>query len=79
MAALPIPAAFIVKGGKVVWVQVFSQNYQLHNSNFAKQLAHVVAGEPLESAGKAPAVEEDSSSEEVAAAADGAGDDMALF
>ncbi len=79
VGALPIPNAFIVKGGKIVWHQVFSQNYQLHNSNFQAQLKRVLANEPLESAGKAPAVEEESSSEE-AAAKEGPDDgDLSLF
>lgn len=80
VAALPIPNAFIINKGKIVWHQVFSQNYQTHNSNFVAQLKHVLAGEPLESAGPKPADEVESSSDEERPAAAGGDDgDLALF
>ncbi len=80
VGALPIPYAFVVKGNKIVWLQVFSQNHQLHNSNFAAQLKAVIAGTPLESNGPAP-VPESSSDEELEKKGDAPGgdDDMALF
>ena len=76
--ALPIPYGFIVKGNKIVWLQVFSQNHQLHHSNFEKQLKAVMGGSDLEKNGPAPAVEEDSSEEDGAAAGPDDGD-LALF
>ncbi len=79
LGALPIPYAFVVKGGKIVWLQVFSQNHQLHNSTFAAQLKTVIAGGQLESNGPAP-VPESSSDEEVEKKGEAGGDDdMALF
>merc|ERR1711991_197071 len=62
--ALPIPFGFISKGGKVQWLQVFSQNHQLHHSTFAAQLKAVIEGTELAKNGPAPAVEESSSDEE---------------
>ena len=62
--ALPIPFGFIVKDNKIVWLQVFSQNYQLKHSNFEAQLKAVIAGSELAKNGPTPAVEESSSDDE---------------
>merc|ERR1711916_305720 len=74
---LTFPSCFD-KGGKVQWLQVFSQNHQLHHSTFAAQLKAVIEGTELAKNGPAPAVEESSSDEE--GGAEGPDDgDLALF
>ena len=61
--ALPIPYGFIVKDGKIVWLQVFSQNHQLHHSTFKAQLQAVIDGKELAKNGPAPVIEDESSEE----------------
>ena len=78
VGALPLPYAFVVKNGQIVWLQIFSQNHQLHNSNFAAQLKAIIAGEKIEKNGAAP-VPESSSDEEGEKKDLPEGDDMSLF
>ena len=71
--AVSIPQGFIInQDGKIAWRQVFSQNILISQTDFEKQLNHVVAGEPLESHGMKPKVE-------VGEAEEAEADDMSLF
>ena len=77
--ALPIPYGFIIKGGKIVWLQVFSQNHQLHHSTFKAQLRAVIEGKELAKNGPAPVLEESSDDDEGGDVPAGDDGDLSLF
>ena len=58
LSVMSCPMAYIIgKDGKIAWRQQFLQTFTINQSNFEAQLAHVLAGEPLESVGPRPKVE----------------------
>lgn len=75
MTIMSCPHLFIVgKDGKIAWRQQLLQSFTMNQSNFEAQLAHVLAGEPLESAGPKPKVAADEGE-----VAEGMAEDMSLF
>jgi hypothetical protein len=73
LSVMSCQMAFVIKGGKIAWRQQFLQTFTVNQSNFKAQLAHVLAGEELESNGPRPKVEVE---EEEAEGMDG---EMSLF
>lgn len=73
LSVMSCPMGFIIKDKQIKWRQQFLQTFTVDQSNFEKQLLHVLNGEELESNGPRPKVEVE---EEEAEGMDG---DISLF